>query len=170
MVKLYDDDHSVIYRPLFPCTFKPTAYKGNETSVTIGIGGNIGHTYAIFQKALHRLKKHPKITLIATSPLVKNPPFGYKDQPDFLNAMIIINTSMQPLELLKYLLYIEHTLGRLRSFKDAPRTIDLDIIGFKGQKVDHRRLQIPHKDWKNRLSVTLPLYLCQKSNPNVEMI
>ncbi|WP_281951316.1 2-amino-4-hydroxy-6-hydroxymethyldihydropteridine diphosphokinase [Nitrosophilus kaiyonis] len=126
---------------------------------TIGIGGNLGDVKKRFKKVLNILKNSNKISIVATSPLLKNPPFGYKDQPDFYNAVILLKTSMKPKRLLNYLLKIEKRFKRVRTFKNAPRTLDLDIIFYNNSKVDEKDLKIPHPKWSERASVVIPLYL-----------
>ena len=163
MQRAFNSTHTVIYRPLFPHTFRQLTPV--TPPIILGLGGNMGDTYAIFKKLLMRLRKHSQIELMQTSPLIKNPPFGYTAQDDFINAVVMIQSSMSPLELLKYILHTEYALGRRRSFTHAPRPIDIDIIGFKGRQIKYphltNALQIPHYDWHNRLSVILPLSLCK---------
>lgn len=92
-----------------------------------------------------------------TSPLLKNPPFGYLEQNDFLNGIIVIKTNLAPNEFLKNMQRLENRFGRKRSFQDAPRTLDIDIIFFDKKKINTEQLIIPHKGWANRESVIIPL-------------
>ena len=123
----------------------------------IGIGGNVGDVKRRFTHLLQFLKHDKKLKVCQTSSLLKNPPFGYLDQPFFYNAVIVIKTSLQPHALLAYLHRVEKRFGRVRSFKDAPRTLDLDILFFDEREVKSKNLIIPHKEWYKRESVTTPL-------------
>lgn len=145
------------FLPGFPARFGPS---DKPFKALIGIGGNVGHVTRRFKKLLRYLARYPRIDVVATSPILKNPPFGYLDQPDFHNALLVIRTDMTPQRLLQSLLEIEKRFGRVRSFKNAPRTLDLDIIFFELKKVYNKRLTIPHPHWKTRESVLIPmLYL-----------
>ena len=81
------------------------------------------------------------------------------NQPYFYNGIIVINTSFNPDNLLKYLLKVEKRFKRVRTFKNAPRTLDLDIIFFDDIKIEKSYLKIPHPKWKERDSVVIPLSL-----------
>jgi len=89
--------------------------------------------------------------------IVCNPPFGYTQQPDFYNTFIEIATSMPPRRLLRLLWKIEKHFGRKRSFANAPRTLDLDMIFFDNRLMNTKELILPHPGWKKRLSVLIPL-------------
>ncbi len=123
----------------------------------LGIGGNIGDTMRRFEHLYIFLLKSPFVTVVETSPVLKNPPFGYLDQDDFYNAVVDICTPLQPMQLLQYLLQVEHYFGRKRSFANAPRTLDIDILFYEDRKMDTSRLTLPHPHWKKRESVRLPL-------------
>ena len=123
----------------------------------IGIGGNIGDTVRRFERLYLYLKRSSKVLVLESTPIFKNPPFGYLDQADFYNSILLIKTSLTPRELLHFLLRTEKRFGRKRSIKDGPRTLDLDIIFYDTVRIDTKKLQIPHPDWMNRDSVLLPL-------------
>jgi 2-amino-4-hydroxy-6-hydroxymethyldihydropteridine diphosphokinase len=129
--------------------------------VFLGIGGNIGDMFKRYDALLKKLKLDMKISVKETSPLLKNPPFGYLEQDYFLNGIIKIKTNMPPLYLLKRMQRYEDSFQRKRSFQDAPRTLDIDIIFIrkngKDMKINHKELVVPHHGWKNRESVTIPL-------------
>ena len=126
-------------------------------TAVIGIGGNIGDVRRRFSHLLHFLRHERKLQVCQTSSILENPPFGYLDQPFFYNAVIAITTSMQPHSLLAYLHRVEKRFGRVRSFKDAPRTLDLDILFFDDRKIETQKLVVPHKEWHKRASVLIPL-------------
>ena len=139
----------------FPKTHKQISNKKHH--VTIGIGGNIGNTKKLFDKLILCLKGDSRFTLLMTSPLLLNPPFGFLDQNKFLNGIITLKTNLAPDEFLKNMQRLEKRFGRKRSFQDAPRTLDIDIIFFDNKKINRKNLIIPHKDWANRESVIIPL-------------
>jgi len=124
---------------------------------TIGIGGNIGDVQRRFEHLLVALRREKRVELVKTSLILKNPPFGYVDQDDFLNSIIILRTSMTPKKLLNYLLHLEKKFGRKRSFENAPRTLDLDMIFFDNRVINTPSLTLPHPSWSQRESVVIPL-------------
>jgi len=147
------------------CLYKVSGFPGSYRSVTpfrhraiVGLGGNVGDVTRRFQHLLHFLHRHNNITVLHTSPILKNPPFGYSDQDDFLNAVIEVSTNMSPRELLDFLLRTEKRFGRKRSFANAPRTLDLDLIFFDRVKMQTPRLTLPHPHWAERESVLIPLH------------
>ena len=89
--------------------------------------------------------------------MLKNPPFGYLEQDDFYNAIVIVKTCLRPKALLRYILSIEKRFGRKRLFKDGPRTLDIDIIFYANEQIESRELIIPHPAWCKRPSVLIPL-------------
>ncbi|MBN2824951.1 MAG: 2-amino-4-hydroxy-6-hydroxymethyldihydropteridine diphosphokinase [Campylobacterales bacterium] len=125
--------------------------------VYLGIGGNIGDTKRRFQKLFWLFRRDKVIDIIQTSPILKNPPFGFLDQSDFYNAIIKISTSLEPKKLLRYLLQIEKRFRRQRSFKDAPRTLDIDMIFYNDVVMQSKILTLPHPHWYKRASVVIPL-------------
>ena len=124
---------------------------------TIGIGGNIGDVKRRFEHLFIELQREKRVELVETSLILQNPPFGYLAQDDFLNSIIILQTSMRPRELLDYLLRLEKKFGRKRSFENAPRTLDLDMIFFDKRVIKTPKLTLPHPSWNTRESVLIPL-------------
>ena len=125
--------------------------------VLLGIGGNVGDVQRRFEHLFQYLKTSRFVTVIETAPLLKNPPFGYLDQDDFYNSLILLETNLTPRALLRYILRVEKKFGRKRLFKDGPRTLDIDIIFYENVKMDTKVLTIPHPEWMNRSSVLIPL-------------
>ncbi len=125
--------------------------------VLLGIGGNVGDTIRRFECLYLFWVKSPYITVIETSPILRNPPFGYLDQDDFYNALVYIQTDLRPIQLLDYILRVEKRFGRKRSFANAPRTLDIDMIFYDHLKIDKPRLTVPHPHWRERDSVVIPL-------------
>lgn len=155
MKKKLTEDLTLFYTCNFPK--KLNTYSNKKYLVTIGIGGNMGNTKRIFNKLLLSLKKDTRFDILMTSPLLLNPPFGFLDQNEFLNGIISLKTNLAPNEFLKNMQRLEKRFGRKRSFQDAPRTLDIDIIFFDNKKINTNKLIIPHKDWANRESVIIPL-------------
>ncbi len=144
----------LVFDNLFPKSYK-TKYLKNKA--ILGIGGNIGRTMIFFKKFLVYIKNNPNIKVHKTSPIMINPAFGYIKQKDFHNGVLLISTNLQAKYLLSLVLRIEKRLGRKRSFKNAPRTIDIDIIEFNNQKIKTKNLVIPHPYYKERNSVLVPM-------------
>lgn len=124
----------------------------------LGIGGNMGDTKRLFEKLFWCLQRDRTIDILETSPILKNPPFGYLDQNDFYNAVIKISTLLEPKKLLTYLQGIERRFGRIRSFQNAPRTLDIDIIFYNDLAINSKFLILPHPHWHKRASVVIPLH------------
>ncbi|OCL88756.1 2-amino-4-hydroxy-6-hydroxymethyldihydropteridine pyrophosphokinase [Aliarcobacter thereius] len=160
MKKTLSPELTLFYNSNFPKKFNNSSLM--KHLVTIGIGGNIGNTKLIFDKLILCLKKDTRFTLLMTSPILKNPPFGFLQQSDFLNGIILLKTNLCPNDFLKAMQRYENKFGRKRSFQDAPRTLDIDIIFFDDKKINTKDLIIPHKNWANRESVIIPLKYMKK--------
>lgn len=128
-----------------------------KNTVVVGIGGNEGEVKRRFTKLYRTLLDDRRFGIMETSSIFKNPPFGYLEQPDFYNAVMVLQTSLSAKMTLKILLHVEHIFGRKRIFKNGPRTLDLDIIFFNNQTIKQKDLIIPHPKWEERLSVKVPL-------------
>ncbi len=123
----------------------------------IGIGGNVGDVRRRFERLSVALQRAQGVDVMRTGPVLKNPPFGFLDQSDFFNSVIEIATSMQPQRFLRFMLETERRFGRRRSFPNAPRTLDLDVLFFDGRVIDTPTLKVPHPHWHERESVVIPL-------------
>ncbi len=130
--------------------------------VTIGIGGNIGNIHKTFNKLFINLVKDSRFDIIQTSSLLLNPPFGFYEQKDFLNGIILLKTNLCANDFLKNMQRLENRFKRKRSFKNAARTLDIDIIFFHGKKIHTDKLIVPHKFWHERESVIIPLQRMNK--------
>lgn len=139
----------------FPLLKKTTVCYRN--TVVVGVGGNEGEVKRRFVKLYRTFLNDKRFSVVETSSIFKNPPFGYLEQPDFYNAVMVLKTSLGAKELLKILLHVEDIFGRKRIFKNGPRTLDLDIIFFNNQTIKQKDLIIPHPKWEERLSVKVPL-------------
>ena len=123
----------------------------------MGVGGNIGDVKRCFNHLFIYLKSSPLVEVVETSPILKNPPFGYLEQDAFYNTLIIVKTCLRPKALLRYILHIEKRFGRRRSFPDAPRTLDIDMIFYENVTMNTKALILPHPAWRSRTSVVIPL-------------
>ncbi len=161
MRRVLNEDLILFFERFYPFSAK----KGSKKHlVTIGIGGNIGNVKRRFKKLFLYLKSHPKVRVLKTSPILKNPPFGYLNQPDFYNAVILLETSLSPREFLKFSLHTEKHFKRERRFKNSPRTLDMDIIFFDKIKLNKKDLKIPHPKYQERDSVMIPLKFIKAKN------
>ena len=124
-------------------------------SVYLALGSNLGDRLANLQEAIRLLP--PFVIVQAESPIYQTIPWGYKDQPDFLNQVILAETSCAPLELLSYLKEIELRVGRTPTFRYGPRVVDMDIIFYGKQIIDLPGLKIPHPKASERVFVLVPL-------------
>ncbi len=155
MKKKINSELTLFFNSLYPYVSKQKSLKKNF--VTIGIGGNTGDVAKRFKKLFRALDNDSRFTIVQTSPILKNPPFGYLEQDDFFNALIVLKTDLSPFAALKEFQRYENRFKRVRSFQDAPRTLDIDIIFFNNEKIDTKDLVVPHKGYKDRDSVQIPL-------------
>jgi 2-amino-4-hydroxy-6-hydroxymethyldihydropteridine diphosphokinase len=117
----------------------------------LALGSNVGDREGHLAAAREAIRALPRSRVIAESPVEETAPVGVLDQPPFLNQMIALETSLEPLELLDALQAIENSRQRVRSVRWGPRTLDIDIVLFDRQAVDHPRLRVPHPQLPNRV-------------------
>jgi deoxyguanosine kinase len=115
-----------------------------EHTAYIGLGSNLGDREHNLRKALSELDAHPEITVTGSSTFITTPPLGSQDQPDFLNAVAQIRTSIPASRLLQVLHLIEQDMGRTRDIHWGPRTIDLDLLLYAQIVIDEPGLKVPH--------------------------
>ncbi|WP_333796175.1 2-amino-4-hydroxy-6-hydroxymethyldihydropteridine diphosphokinase [Rheinheimera sp.] len=124
----------------------------------IGLGANLAEPLQQLQQAVAALKNIPATELVAVSSLYGSKPMGPQDQPDYVNAVAALSTSLNPLQLLDALQKIELEQGRQRKDERwGPRTLDLDMLLFGAQTINSERLTVPHYGMKNREFVLYPL-------------
>ena len=123
--------------------------------VFLGIGTNLGDRERNLQDALAVLSQ--KMVILKESSIYQTAPWGYLDQPAFLNQAIEAQTDLSPLNLLGFLKDTEKALGRQANFRYGPRLIDLDILFYGNRIIQTPRLQIPHPRIAQRAFVLVPL-------------
>jgi 2-amino-4-hydroxy-6-hydroxymethyldihydropteridine diphosphokinase len=123
----------------------------------IGVGANLHEPAAMVRSALGALDRLPGTRVVRRSSLYRTAPVGYLDQPDFINAVAQIETMLDPHQLLSSLLGIEARYGRVRSERNAPRTLDLDVLLYGDRIIDERGLSVPHPRMHERAFVLVPL-------------
>jgi 2-amino-4-hydroxy-6-hydroxymethyldihydropteridine diphosphokinase len=123
----------------------------------IGLGSNLEDPRSQLQRAFAELGELPGTCLVAQSSLYRSAPVGYPDQPDFVNAVAKVATSLTPQALLQALLQIEQQHGRERAFRNSPRTLDLDVLLYDDLQLHERGLTIPHPQMHLRAFVLQPL-------------
>jgi 2-amino-4-hydroxy-6-hydroxymethyldihydropteridine diphosphokinase len=123
----------------------------------IGLGSNLVDPCGQLLKAFAELGRLPKTRLVARSSLFRSAPVGYADQPDFINAVAEIETGLGAHELLAALLELEHRHGRVREFRNGPRTLDLDVLLYDGLVCHENGLTLPHPRMHERAFVLRPL-------------
>lgn len=135
--------------------------------VVVGFGGNVGEVARRFERVFWRFERDRRFFVAQCSPLLLNAAFGYTQQADFLNAVVLLKTSLNAADVLKITQNLEKRFGRIRSFKNAPRTLDLDLLFFSRKTLQSERLLLPHPHAKRRWSVMLLLGLMQASGQNL---
>ena len=131
---------------------------GSSVLAWVGLGGNLGDPAAALQDALDALDRICGVELIAVSSVYQSAPVGLSAQPDFLNAVARIDTSLEPGELLEQLLRIETEQGRVRvGERFGPRLIDLDLLLYNETVLQSEGLTLPHPRMLERRFVLEPL-------------
>jgi 2-amino-4-hydroxy-6-hydroxymethyldihydropteridine diphosphokinase len=123
--------------------------------VYLSLGANLGERAATLRRAVRDFAALGTVTRVSS--LYETEPVGYTDQPNFLNAVVMLETELEPLELLAGTSAIEHAHGRQRSFKNAPRTLDIDILFFGERIIAESNLVVPHPRLAQRAFVLVPL-------------
>ncbi len=124
----------------------------------LSLGSNIGDRMDQLTRAVALLNRPAEgITVVQVSPVFETAPVGYKDQDDFLNICVKVETELEPLALLSVCARIEEALHRERIIRFGPRTIDVDILTYDDIEMNTKRLTIPHPRMKDRGFVQVPL-------------
>lgn len=123
----------------------------------VALGANLADPVAQLRSALDALAGLPESRLLKASSLYRTAPVGIHNQPDFINAVALLETTLAPEVLLEALFDIEARFGRRRDFHHAPRTLDLDLLLYDAEVIDTPRLRLPHPRMHLRAFVLAPL-------------
>ncbi len=129
--------------------------KESDPIVYLGLGTNLGDRLANLKNAAGALP--PRVIVLRSSSIYETEPWGFRQQPDFLNQVLEVNTSLDPARLLAYLKRIERKLGRQPSFHYGPRLIDIDILFYGDQVIEQPDLVIPHPRLAERAFMLVPM-------------
>lgn len=123
--------------------------------IYLSLGSNLGDRLSNLQNAIVNLS--PKVQLVTQSSIYETEPWGYSDQPAFLNQVIKAETALDPIELLTFLKDVEVLMGRQETFRFGPRLIDIDILFYDDLILETTNLTIPHPRIGERAFVLVPL-------------
>jgi len=123
----------------------------------IALGSNLERPEQQLKKAIIALQSLPESCLLKVSSLYGSSPMGPQDQPDYINAVVKIETALEPLALLDQLQALEAAFGRVKGERWGARVLDLDLLLYGDQVIDYPRLQVPHMGISERAFVLLPL-------------
>ncbi len=122
----------------------------------LSVGANLGDRLGTLQECVQAIGGLRETDVLAISPVYETAPVGGPPQPDYLNAVLLIQTGLPPRDLLDAIHAIEAGFGRVRAERFGPRTLDIDIISYQGQVSDDPELTLPHPRAHERLFVLLP--------------
>ena len=142
---------------MLPFEYVSVAVERQWHNVYVGIGSNMGNREALIRNAMLLLNEQCDCRIVKGSSLFVTAPYGYTDQPEFLNGCLQVKTLQNPQQFLDTLHAIEQRLGRERTIHWGPRTIDLDILLYDDEVISTETLTVPHIDMQNRLFVLKPL-------------
>lgn len=132
--------------------------EADRVTAYVALGSNLDHPRKQVADALKELEELPRSRLVAQSSLYRSQPLGPADQPDYINAVAALSTSLAPEALLDGLQSLENRHGRLRTGERwGPRTLDLDLLLYADHRIDTPRLQVPHPHMSARPFVLVPL-------------
>src|SRR5690554_3921652 len=125
--------------------------------VYLGLGANLNNPLTQLQFAIEQLDQHEQISITACSSMYASKPMGPQDQPDYVNAVVALTTSLLPESLLDVAQQIEDAAGRVRLRRWGERTLDLDILLYDELVLETPRLSVPHPGIEQREFVIIPL-------------
>lgn len=135
-----------------------------RNAVYLSLGSNMGDKEAYLKQAVQLLEEVPDLAVTAKSSLYLTEPLGFREQDFFLNAVLAIETMLEPRALLTVTQEIEHRLARKRTIRWGPRTMDIDILLYNADEMTDPELVIPHPEMHRRRFVLAPL---AEINPNL---
>jgi 2-amino-4-hydroxy-6-hydroxymethyldihydropteridine diphosphokinase len=122
----------------------------------LSVGANLGDRLGTLQGCVQAIARLPDTDVLAISPVYQTAPVGGPAQPDYLNAVLVIETGLPPRDLLEAAHRVEADFGRVRAERFGPRTLDIDIISYAGQVIDDPVLTLPHPRAHERAFVLAP--------------
>jgi len=125
--------------------------------VYLSLGSNMGDPVENCRKAIEEIKKVKGIKVSLSSSFYETAPVGYKNQANFINAAVRIETELSPMDLLEAIKRMEKDLGRRDTFRWGPRVIDIDILLYDDTVIESERLRIPHPGMLERAFALIPL-------------
>lgn len=125
--------------------------------IFLGLGSNIGNRKQNLMQAIELLNNHNDIRVKEFSSIYETEPYGVKEQDDFLNAVIAVETKLLPEDLLNVCLVIENRMGRTRELRWGPRIIDIDLLIYHREVINTERLTLPHPYLAMRRFVLVPM-------------
>ena len=135
----------------------PGAMSAFRSTVYLGLGSNLDDPVRQVQTAMREIDEISDTGLVKISSLYQTMPVGMLDQPAFINAVVQLETILSPYDLLEHLLELEARHSRVRSEKNGPRTLDIDILIFNEWQIDDDKLTVPHPRMHERAFVIAPL-------------
>ena len=126
-----------------------------KSTVYLGLGSNLGDRLSNLAAASQALE--PQVHVLEASPIYETPPWGYLEQPAFLNQALKAETDLSPVDLLHTLKRLEEELGRKPTFRNGPRLIDIDILFYDDLVLSAPGIEIPHPRLEKRTFVLVPL-------------
>lgn len=127
-----------------------------QVLAVVALGANLGDAWSTIQQAVHDLSRLPETSLVKTSSCYRTAPHQAHG-PDYINAVVALETQLSAHQLLKTLQALELAAGRTRPYQNAPRTLDLDLIFYGDEVLTSPELTLPHPRWHERAFVLLPL-------------
>ena len=124
--------------------------------ILISLGSNLGNSFKTLEDAIDDIASFKDCYIVKKSSFYKTKPVGFLDQDDFTNAAILVKSALDPLDLLHLLQDLEHSYKRVRTIKNGPRTLDLDIIAISDFISDSKELTLPHMRMHERAFVLVP--------------
>lgn len=128
----------------------------STSTVWIGLGANLGDARAHLVHAVHAMRQWPGTQVLQVSSLYRSAPVDAAGE-DYLNAVAALQTTLSPAELWQHLQATEQAAGRQRPYRNAPRTLDLDVLLWGEQRIESRTLRVPHPRLYERAFVLRPL-------------
>lgn len=143
---------------------RPAAFQDLMNTIYLLLGSNMGNSKTQLSNAVRYIAKQIG-TVKRRSHLYTTAAWGNTRQPDFLNQVVVVESPLTPQQTMQRILTIEEKMGRLRTIKNAPRIIDIDILFFNKEIIEQEQLIIPHPEIQNRRFVLIPL---NQLSPNLK--